>query len=180
MKIMGMKWLFLRMEKKGVSATIETLAMVLLTFAALGIIAGFIVPYVRDGLNKGTECVEYKEHFTFEQELGYNCRNEMSGDFWISVRAETISSEKQDKIKGFLLSFQNREERDSLEIYEGNIPGVSMLNGSTSIAIPKSGEVKTYIYNTGENYTDVEIYTLLKSGRVCEERSDFINLEEKC
>lgn len=61
--------------KKGLSAVVATVSLVLLTFAAVVVISSFIIPLVRDNLNEGTECSAYRDYFFFEEEFGYNCYN---------------------------------------------------------------------------------------------------------
>jgi hypothetical protein len=167
------------MKKKGVSAIVATVGLILLTFVAIGIIAGFIVPFVKDNLNKGTECVDYKDYFTFEEELGYNCKN-ISGEYWVSVRGASVDSETANKVGKLRLSFLMTGDNEIVEITDrGNVANLRMLNGSTTLFIPKRGEVKTYIYNSSKSFSGAEVYPTLVSGRACG-KSDEVDLNRRC
>lgn len=177
-KIMVLRLLLTEMNKKGVSAIIATVGIILLTFAAAALLIGFVVPWVQKSLNGASECVGYEDYFTFEEEYGYNCQN--GTEFWISVRAKTGDNETRDNVNGMKISFEFIGERESIDVEKGNnLNGARMLNGSLALSLPESGEVKTYIYNATRNYTSAELYPVLKSGRVCGV-SDRINLERYC
>jgi len=169
-------------NKKGISSVVATVSLILLTFAAVVIVAGFVVPFVRDNLDSGSECFPYRDYFTFEEEYGYNCYNITAGEKsqWVSVRTGSIDEEKEKRVIGFKLSFVRQGGSDVVDIDEvGSANNVMMLNGSSALTIPKSGEVRTYIYAKNESFSSVEIFPKLEEGKVCA-KSDSIKLDNLC
>ncbi|MBU0761091.1 MAG: hypothetical protein KJ600_04590 [Nanoarchaeota archaeon] len=161
------------MKKKGLSTIVATIAVVLLTLAAAAFIAGFIVPLVRNQLNEGTECLGYEDYFTFYEEFEYNCYRQ-GGSTWlygISVQADSVREETADEVAGFKLQFLKTGESKSVEV-EDEMPKtdeIRMLNSSVAkLEIPKSGEVRTYVYTGNGLFGTVKIAPVLKSGRTCE------------
>ncbi len=175
------------MNKKALSAIVATVALVLLTFAAIVIVLNFVVPFVKDNLETGSECFPYRDYFIFTDEYGYNCYtgNPVARDatYFISLRAKTISDEESAKVFGFKLSFiKDGGSNVVIEINNGaTIPGLSMLSGPQpeNLVIPQSGEVRSYKYEIEEEFNYVEVLPKLDNGRVCD-KSDSIKFERAC
>jgi len=169
-------------DKRGISSIVATVALILLTFSAVVVIAGFIVPFVRDNLTEGSECFPYRDYLTFEEDFGYNCFNITDGtrSQWISVRAGSADEETESRVVGLKLSFITPGDTSVVDIDEmGTMTGVEMLNGDATFLIPKSGEVRSYIYNRNESFNFVEVFVKLDNGKVCE-KSDSIKLDNLC
>ena len=84
----------MKMDKRGVSPVIAEILLVMLTIAAIGIVAGFVIPFVQNTLTKSTECTNYNDYFKFQEvfnvgsdEFRYNCRDAGDGLYGISVKA---------------------------------------------------------------------------------------------
>lgn len=173
--------------KKALSNIVATVLLILLTIAAVVIIAGFVIPMVRDGLTGGTECFDYRDYFTFEEDFGYNCYNDsfVNRLYGVSVRAGGIDDESEAEIKGFRLSFTSGSESSAVDVDVGRITdssedGIRMLDASAVVLeIPKSGEVRTYVFNSSNTFSSVDIVAKLKSGKVCD-KSDSITLNRVC
>jgi flagellin-like protein len=173
------------MQKKGVSPVIATVMLILLTIAAVGIIAGFLIPFVKNSLTDSTTCFSYRDYFKFEQEFGYNCyapgSNGTNYLHAVSVRAGSDSSKGED-IKGFELVFMKAGSSTKKSIVKEQLVnlesgGIRMLDKTkTTLATPQSGEMRTYVLNAGEDiYKGVEVYPVLQTGKVCD-MSDKIEL----
>lgn len=160
---------------------IATIAIVLLTITAVGILAGFVVPFVKESLYGSTECLDYKEYFTFYRDFDYNCYS-LSGNYLyaVSIRADSAKDEAAEKVDGFTLQFIGEGESQPATVKIGSMKNeIRMLNASkTELEVPFSGEVKTYVYNSSVKYSSVEIYPLLKSGTVCD-MSDSIKIGDE-
>jgi len=171
-----------KFNKKGVSSVVATVSLVLITFAAVAAIAGFVIPFVSDNLSSSSECFPYRNHFTFEEEFGYNCyeQNGAERTYAISVRAGTIDDEKDAALSGFSLSFIEGGSTEVVEVVEGApAEEIEMLNpGFSSIDVPSAGEVRTYVFVSERNFESVEVYPKLKTGRLCEE-TDRISLRDE-
>lgn len=171
-------------NKKALSPVVATILLVLLTFSAVVIVAKFIVPLITKNLNSGSECFSFSDYFYFEKEFGYNCYQTRDGGWLtaVSVGAAAAEDEDSSQVIGFQLSFTKDGDSIGVEVREGQAAsngegGIRMLNGSmTNIEIPKSGEVRTYVYNSNSFYSNVNVYPLLKSGRVCD-RTDTIKIQ---
>lgn len=170
-------------DKKGLSPVVATVLLLLLTVSATVMIAAVVIPFVRDNLNKGTECVGYENYFSFEQNFDsgsevkkYNCHDSDPGSLYgASVRAGGV--EESDEIIGFELVFIDSSggSSDKVSARTGSVLGLKMLDGSSDIVIPKIGEVRTYVYSSSNDYGRMEIAPYLKSGRTCPV-SDSINI----
>jgi flagellin-like protein len=176
----------LRTNRKGLSEVIATLLIILLTVALVAVLAQVIIPFIKSSLNKSTECLGHREYFTFQEvynyknaDLRYNCyTNNLTG---FSVKAG-IDEENGSVIAGFDLVLLEEGNSKKLNIRNGVLRSsdLRMLNSSTPIiAIPAPGETRTYVHEkqAGENqFISMEVYPVLKSGRVCE-MSDEIRLD---
>jgi len=162
-------------NKRGLSAIVATISLVLLTFAAVGIIAGFIIPLVRNNLDSGTECVDYKDYFIFREDLGYNCiKIETTRLYAISVGAAGVNEETENKISGFKLAFitsagdsEAVDVKDPFSNYGGDVGMIRRVNITLPLQIPGSGGARTYVYNSTTVFESVSVAPILKSGRTC-------------
>ena len=59
--------------KKGLSPVITTILLILLSVTAVIIIAGVIIPFVKDSLCGEKECFEASDQLTIDTENGYAC-----------------------------------------------------------------------------------------------------------
>ncbi len=175
------------MSKRGLSTIIATVLLLLLTIAAVAIVASFIIPFARDRPMKATECIPYQGYFKFEevfklggQEYRYNCYysnppNSLQG---VSVKAGADNDTSQN-IAGFNLVFAVKGgEGVTVNVVNGkSFPDFKMLRSSfgNQVNITKSGETRTYVFNAGKKYDIIKIYPVLKSGRICDE-SDKIEI----
>lgn len=174
----------LKNNKKALSPVVATILLVLLTFSAVVIVAKFIVPLITKNLDSGSECFSFPDYFYFEKEFGYNCYQSRDG-VWltaVSVGAATVEEEDSSQIIGFQLGFTKEGDSIGVEVKEGQAVsngegGIRMLDNSmTTIEVPKSGEVRTYIYSSSLLYSNVNVYPILKSGRVCD-KTDTIKIQ---
>jgi hypothetical protein len=100
----------------------------------------------------------------------------------LSIGAKNVENSKGQEVRGFELVFYKEEESVVVDVNEGDSPSESgsriylLGDSSGNIIIPKPGETRTYEYNTTELFNKVEIFVVLKSGRVCPDVSDSIRL----
>jgi hypothetical protein len=173
-------------DKKGISAVVATVLLIFLAIVAVFVIAGIIIPFVSDSLDEGTECVDYKDYYEFyDDEIAFNCyRVEGTHTLYaLTISADTVSEEVEEKIKGFRLAFTTVGSGDSEAIAVetngstwGNDEGfIRRINTTWPLEIPGSGEVRTYVYNTSKTHENVEIFPELVSGTLCE-KTDSIKI----
>src|SRR3989344_5050863 len=147
-------------KKRGVSDVVATVLILLLTVAAVGVIAQFIVPFVKNNLESSTECLDFQNYFAFQEKfvnstssVSYNCYD-INYKQGASIRANTIKDESLSNLAGLNIVFTSIAGNSKvIEIRPGQAPnngigGVYMLERPTaSMNISKSGEVTTYVYN---------------------------------
>jgi len=173
------------MRKKGLSPVVATIAIILVTVGAVSFIAGFLVPYFKTQLNEGTECVDYREYFTFDDSFGFNCYEAREGFYLtgVSVRANSAPDRVAQGVKGFELLFFEGAESKKVTVENGLAGGslrgeTKLWNSTASLAVPEEGGVRTYVYNSSERVTRVEIFPVLKENdRQCDKSAEVeINL----
>jgi len=169
------------MDKRGIAPVIATILIVLLTMVAVSILAAFIIPFVRENLQKGTECLPYREYFKFDESFGYNCFD-AQGKHGISVKAGTATKKVSEKISGFELVSITEGESKKISFKKEQAAcdsGVKTLgsNCQGNLKIPEPGEIITYVYESADKskYTSIEVYPTLASEAICE-KSDSVKL----
>lgn len=164
-------------NKRGVSAIIATVLVILITITAAALVSQFVIPFVKNNLEKGGECVPYRDYFKFEESFSYqgnayyyNCEN--NGSYGVIVSAE--SGIDSSKIKGFSISFSNGVESKKVNILSDALIGeAKMLNSSDNLIVPSPGETRTYVANIGKTeMKSAEIYPILINDRVCEKTDE--------
>jgi flagellin-like protein len=172
------------MEKRGVSPVIATVLLVILTLAAVGLVANYLVNFTKTGLGKAGECIPYREYFKFDDSFGFDCGN-ANGLYAVSIKAATVEDESiVNNIKGFSVAFTDENGESSVaNVYNGSVsecgPGkTKMLNKVCGdvLIIPSMGGTKTYVYNSGgKRFKTAEVYAVLSNDRLCE-KSDTIEI----
>lgn len=111
-------------NKRGISPIIATVLVIMMTAAAFAIIAGVIVPFVKNSLYKGTECIPYKGFYTFDESFGYNCY-QFFGEkikYAFSIKTST-KSELVNNSDEFRIAFKTKGgESKPVAIKNGAIP----------------------------------------------------------
>ncbi len=170
------------MQKQGLSTIIATVLIIFLTVIVAGMIAQVIIPFAKNSLYKSTECVKYENYFRFDESLGWNCYDTDAKQINISL---SVRNEKAltDNVLGFKIAFLSESFSKVIDVNEGasaaNLRNFNK-NAGSKITIPKTGDTFTYTYNYADDsvthYTNAEVYTVLKSGRLCEKPSAHISL----
>lgn len=173
-------------QKKGLSPVVATIALILLTVGAVSLIAGFIVPFIKNQLEEGAGCVDYKDYFTFDDSFGFNCY-ENQGSYYLyglSVRADSVSERVANNVEGFEMLFVETGDSIKIKVVEGSPPGfgdggIKMWNSTRILEIPSDGGVRTYVYNSSTKISVIEIYPVLKKdSRICD-RSGSIDVDNR-
>lgn len=170
--------------KRGLSEVVTTVLIIMLSVAAIGIIAGFVVPFVKNSLQKSSECLQYDNYLTFSEESGLNCYL-LSGQNYLHGVSITALNNKElaENVEGIVLVFRapNAESktitaRTGAASSEFWMPAKTDLGVAHSdIEIPSPGETRTYVYNASMQFNSADVHPLLKSGRICDNK-DTINL----
>ncbi len=152
------------MNKRGLSPVIATVLVIMLTVIAAGIIASFVIPFVRDNLEESGSCFEVLQAVEFA-ETGFNCYNESLTGFQTGFSV-SISDERVDSFRIIL------SQTGSTTPYTINESGqnadLKMLTGSfgDALTMPDVGGTRTYVVN-GE-YENAQVAAVLASGNICD------------
>ena len=188
-------------NKRGISPVIATVLIIMITISAIAIIAGFLVPFVRNSLQKSTECTSYSGYYLFDESFGYNCYN--GSIYKLSIKAnfenslatsvnatKIVKSNLNDSLaegRGGMKVVLNEQGGTSkvLEIKNNTIGsvnenGISIAGDPESnLRLPGPGGIVTYEYqSSAENkFVSAEVYPILKSGRICADQKESINIK---
>lgn len=168
------------MNKKAVSPVITTILLILVAMAAVGIIAGFVIPFIRENLRG--DCFQAIEQIEIDAGSKYTCYRTIAGEDGTLGTADdyfllTVSVKRGAKplgIESFKITVFGGGSSNSFDIREPSTPEsvagkVAMLGGGQILEVPKVGEMRTYQFNiTLPEITSAELYPVV-GGRQCNE-----------
>ncbi len=173
-------------NKKAITSVVATVLIIMLTVSAIALLAGFVVPFVKNSLNKGTECINYRNFYTFDESFELNCYQSSSATgealYILSVKtgSDKMLANNSEEFRIVLTSKSGMA--NTISVKSGseashNEGGVWILGSNQNLRVPSPGGIVSYVYNgtNEEMFESAEIYPVLKSGRICEEK-DSINL----
>ena len=174
------------MKRKGISDVVATVLILLITVAAVTVLAGYLIPFVKNNLSKSTECIPYNDYFKFRQnfvnESGtfrLNCYQQGSGNYLIGTLIGVDQNTSGDVV-GLEIVYKNDQQVDSriVNISLGNLRTLGNLYvlDTSGSNVPTSGEDLEYVFNSTMQYNYTEVHPILSSGRLCD-ASDSIDLE---
>ncbi|MEK6898517.1 MAG: type IV pilin N-terminal domain-containing protein [Nanoarchaeota archaeon] len=145
--------------KRGVSPVVATVLLLVITVALISVLAAFVIPFVRNSLDGGSDCFETINKLTLVG-TDYACLDasgttELTG---ISVQRGAID------IEGFTLILHNAGSATPYKITEdGDLGGViKMLGASDNVLnIPAKGGLRTYVA-TG-SFSKIEVAPIIGS-----------------
>lgn len=166
-------------KNRGLSMIVATVLILLITFVLAAILAQTIIPFVKDNLKQGTECLPYKDYFQFDTSFEYNCLQSDGSDYvhHISVKAISADNSTAEKVAGFNLILKTDSEGKAISVKNGIVESCiiggikkfeSLCSNLQTIEIPRTGEVRSYTYRDSVQIKKVEIAPILDSGRICE------------
>ncbi len=126
-------------NKKGISAIVATVLIILITVAAVTIIWAAIIPMINNQLGKGTVCMDAVSQISL-LDNGYTCKN-----------ANNVSIQIKHGAKDFDLA-----DVQVLVSSGGSTTSFSLINSTTTLSpsamdstkLPGANEEKVYIINT--------------------------------
>ena len=119
-------------NKRGISAVVATVLIILITVAAVTIIWAAIIPMINNQLNRGTVCLDAMTALSI-QNKGYTCFDNASNQ----VRVQVSYGSKDVGLVGIqvLVSDSLGNTNSTLEKNALNLPG---NNGEKVITVPQS------------------------------------------
>ena len=145
------------MKKKGISAVVATVLIILITVAAVTIIWAAIIPMINNKLTTGTICLDAVSQLTIEKK-GYTCRT-TGNDLKIQIGHGAKDFDLAD-IQVLISSEGNTESinliKDGIIAYIDNLPGA---NEEKTFTIPDAN-----ITTPTANIDSISIAPIVKSG----------------
>jgi flagellin-like protein len=127
-------------SKRGLSGVVVTALLILITISAIGIIAGFLIPFVRENLEE-TNCFEYRDYFEFDESFNLGCFHEKGSNknYLVTIRPKT--GVESDKINGMVLRFINQSIAEKVDVVSGELEGaMKMVDPNIGkLEIPENG-----------------------------------------
>jgi len=156
-------------QKRGISAVITTVLLILLSIMAIGIIAGVVVPMVRQSLGDAQDCFELRDYVTIlaSQKTCYNSGN----------TTLMISRGNDNKsIYGIAVTIYGQDQSKRFDLIDGQkTAGVTKYSstamaafGVANLAIPGPGEAFTYVFNTSGSGGTANVAALTRAGKACD------------
>lgn len=150
--------------RKAVSPVVASVMLVLLAVTLVIIIARFAIPFVKESLYGSGDCFKANEELKIDVEEGYAC-------YYLDVAQHkvkiTIKRGTGVAVNRFMLVVSGEGNSDSFVIQGGEVEGVTMLDGTTSLQLPKPGERKTYILSVSNRIDYAEVVPIVKGGKLC-------------
>ena len=100
--------------KRGVSDIIATVLLLLLTVTSVAIISAFIIPFVRDNLNEGSNCLNINEGLNIIE--GESCYDPINPLTKVAIRRGNID------IDGIFILLDNNGNGDSITFERSDLP----------------------------------------------------------
>ena len=133
--------MFINYGKKGVSEVITTILLIFISIVAIGIIASFIIPFVKNSLKNSSSCLGMEEKATIVQEGScYNLPPQQNTSVRVrfgDINVSRIFISVEINSNGDLKSYDLEEGRAYPNI-NNNIP--------LKMPTPNGGE-KTYVFS---------------------------------
>jgi len=182
----------MKKNKNGVSDVVTTVLIVMLTVAAIGVIAGFVVPFVKNSLQKSTECTNYGGFYTFDESLeseSFKSNCNTTGVYIFSIKSNNIGGKNDTQSNKILRENVNKIKfiftrpdgtTNSTEVINGSASGFGGIAryGGGTIILPGPGGIETYNYTSGDEFVSAEVYPILKSGRICADVKESITIKD--
>ncbi len=149
-----------KMNKKGISAVVATVLIILITVAAITIVWAAIIPMINNQLDQGTLCLDAVSQLSIMDE-GWTCVDTPNNELSLQIKKGPKNFELAD-IQVLISS-------------GGNVESVSLLDTYTLADLPGSNEEKVFVLDVtailaAGTIDSVRIAPILKIG----------NTEESC
>ncbi len=158
----------MRCDKRGISPVVATILLILITIAAVVLIAGFLITWVKESLPQ-VNCVDVLGMVKIVEDKQYTCSGSNLAKVMIEVGYADV------EVNGLVIVLSGGGESKRFEIINGtktaDLPGVS--SGDIDIEVPEQGETRTYTFNLLETGIDfgvekAEAALIVGKDKICE------------
>lgn len=149
-------------NKKGISAIIATLLLVALTIVLVVIVWTVINGLVSQKINQSSACFGNFDPVTINDQ--YTCYNSSSHAVQFSLDVGSTN------VDGVIVSISSSGTSSSISINStaGQVPNLSLYNGTTTVMSPAKNSGITYLYNwTGSDVPNSIQIAPIVSGQQC-------------
>lgn len=149
---------------------ISAILLILLVIAASAVLISFVVPLVKDFLEKG-KCNDYAGKLIITNNPKYSCYNSSSKNLLVQVKLDgSLEEEKAKSIRGVRIVIVSKGSSTIFDIIPpDSIPpmSINMLNGA-ALELPRLNQERTYsIPNINSRPNSTIIYPLLNNSQTC-------------
>lgn len=135
-------------RKKGISEVIVTVLLILLSVAAVSILAIFLLPFVRNNLEKSGSCVDVLNKITISQDSScYFATNTT-----IRVQFHDIN------VSGFYIVLENESSSKNYQLRSGETYQFLLSGNPVKMPDPNGGE-RGYLFNVSAREASVGAIT---------------------
>jgi flagellin-like protein len=154
-------------NKKGISAIVATVLIILITVAAVTIIWAAIIPMINNQLSKGTLCLDAVSQVSLS-DAGYTCKDELASTVSLQVRHGALDFDLAD-VQVIISAGGNGYSYLLSNQTGGIIDGPK--DGSGALTFPGNNEEKVYILDISsitDDIDSVQIAPIVKVGNARE------------
>ncbi|MBU1136531.1 MAG: hypothetical protein KJ559_03410 [Nanoarchaeota archaeon] len=149
---------------RAVSGVVVSVLLIVISVAAVGMIASFIIPMIKSNLEEGATCFELLDYVSVVNSE-YTCYSSEDTRVMIERGMKNYSISEID----IRLVFGGKSKTIKLEEgMDGTSQGVKMFDGSTIISLPGFGGAETYIFTEIADATNVELGIVSSNKKLCE------------
>jgi flagellin-like protein len=188
MRDSGSEFMLIKMilGKKGLSPVVAISLLLVITVAAVTLLANYLVPFVRESLEEGSECLDYSHYFTIEENLFEKNLNCKQGEYYGVTIKSKEGNALAEKVLGISFDMIGKNDNIILNRFEDDLEDCSgtsvslypnRCNPTNPLKIPKDGNVLTFVIFNDENsnnpWKGVRIRPIIDTTgrtRICEEK----------
>ncbi len=147
------------------SEVISTILLVLIAIVAITTVSMFIINFVNSQIEK-SKCVELFNPPIIEirNNPSYTCYDDNAN----VMRVQVHFSETRSLLDGFVITLGGADSQTYKILNNTLVDGVNMGSGGATLVLPADNTEKTYNITSQTPPENLEIYPVLKGGRVCE------------
>lgn len=167
--------------KHSQSQVIATILLILIVISAITIILGFVLPFVKETLERG-DCFKVANEIEILNNPSYTCYESISeGDN--KMRVQIHMGDDEDRIiDGFLIKLKSDSSKSYKITTEEVSEEISVYGDETAdVLIPDKNEERTYVITDSEiseKPSSISIYTMLKNGEICDVSDPLVFIED--
>jgi len=156
-------------NKKGVSAVIATLLLVVITIIATLMVWQFVKKQIIDKNIEESSCFEYRDYVRISDSVN-TCYNDTN------TKIQIERSLEDKNIDGIALTISSGDTQKSYQLKNNTqVDGVTMNSGSKTIILPVAGEAKTYVFNIPKG--NLASITVIINGKACDQIRQSSNID---